>query len=142
MSATPQVSRPGAPDGAPAPARFRRVAVPDWARDVTPGVWLAGLVVAFFVVAMLVPSLLTSQDPYAVSLSQRLMSPSLSHIMGTDQSGRDLYARVVYGARESLLIGLGATALGMSIAIVLGVLAGLGNKWVDGIISRGVEEVL
>src|SRR6201999_718402 len=46
---------------------------------------------------------------------------------------------IVYGARQSLLIGLGATGLSVGIAIVLGVLAGLGNKWVDGIISRGVE---
>jgi peptide/nickel transport system permease protein len=138
MSATPHTA--GAPGGAPAPASApRRLSVPDWARGITPGVWLAGLVVAFFVIAMIVPSLLTSQDPYAVNLSARLLSPSTAHIMGTDQSGRDLYARVVYGARESLLIGLGATALGMAIAIVFGTLAGLGNKWVDGIISRSVE---
>ena len=138
MSATPHTA--GAPGGAPAPASGpRRLAIPDWARSIRPGVALAGLVVAFFVVAMIVPSLLTSQDPYAVNLEQTLQAPSWAHIMGTDQSGRDLYARIVYGARESLLIGLGATALGMSVAILLGVLAGLGNKWVDGIISRGVE---
>jgi peptide/nickel transport system permease protein len=88
---------------------------------------------------MIVPSLLTGHDPYAINLEETLQSPSWSHIMGTDQSGRDLYARIIYGARESLLIGLGATALGMAVAIALGVLAGLGNKWVDGIISRGVE---
>jgi peptide/nickel transport system permease protein len=138
MSATPQISRPGAPGGAPAPARFR-LAVPDWVRGFRPGLVLAGLVVAFFVVAMIVPSLLTGHDPYAVNLEETLKAPSAAHIMGTDQSGRDLYARIVYGARESLLIGLGATALGMGIAILLGTLAGLGNKWVDGIIGRGVE---
>jgi len=138
MSATPDIGRPGAPVGAPAPARFR-LAVPEWVRGLRPGVILAGLIVAFFVVAMIVPSLLTSQDPYAVNLSQTLESPSWAHIMGTDQSGRDLYARIVYGARQSLLIGLGATGISVTIAIVLGVLAGLGNKWVDGIVSRGVE---
>jgi peptide/nickel transport system permease protein len=138
MSATPQISRPGAPGGAPAPARFR-LAVPEWVRGFRPGLVLAGLVVAFFVVAMIVPSLLTGHDPYAVNLEETLKAPSAAHIMGTDQSGRDLYARIVYGARESLLIGLGATALGMGIAILLGTLAGLGNKWVDGLIGRGVE---
>ena len=122
MSATP----------IPAP---RRLAIP----GIRPGVALAGLVVAFFVVAMIVPGLLTSHDPYAVNLEETLQSPSWAHIMGTDQSGRDLYARIVYGARESLLIGLGATALGMGLAIVFGTLAGLGNKWVDGAINRGVE---
>jgi len=132
MSATPAPTQ-----GAPAPSA--RIGIPDRVRSIRPGVALAGLVVAFFVVAMIVPSLLTSQDPYAINLEQTLQSPSWAHIMGTDQSGRDLYARIVYGARESLLIGLGATALGMGLAIVFGTLAGLGNKWVDGIISRGVE---
>jgi peptide/nickel transport system permease protein len=134
MSATPTPVM-----GAPAPSAARRPAVPEWVRGFRPGIALAGLVVAFFVVAMIVPSLLTSHDPYAVNLEETLQAPSWAHILGTDQSGRDLYARIIYGARESLLIGLGATALGMSIAIFLGVLAGLGNKWVDGIISRGVE---
>ncbi|MDX6655167.1 MAG: peptide/nickel transport system permease protein, partial [Solirubrobacterales bacterium] len=137
MSAN-DISRPGSPGGAPGSAGLR-IAIPEWVRTIRPGVALAGLVVAFFVVAMIVPSLLTGQDPYAVNLEQTLQSPSWAHIMGTDQSGRDLYARIIYGARESLLIGLGATALGMAVAILLGVLAGLGNKWVDGIISRGVE---
>jgi peptide/nickel transport system permease protein len=137
MSAN-DISRPGSPGGAPGSAGLR-IAIPEWVRTIRPGVALAGLVVAFFVVAMIVPSLLTGQDPYAVNLEQTLQSPSWAHIMGTDQSGRDLYARIIYGARESLLIGLGATALGMAVAIALGVLAGLGNKWVDGIISRGVE---
>ena len=137
MSATP-VSPSGAPVGAPAPARSR-LAVSDWVRSLRPGVVIAGVIVAFFVVAMIVPSLLTSQDPYAINLNNTLQAPSWAHIMGTDQSGRDLYARIVYGARQSLLIGLGATALSVGIAIILGVLAGLGNKWVDGIISRGVE---
>lgn len=138
MSATPQIGWPGAPAGAPAPAGFR-LALPDRVRGIRPGVALAGLVVAFFVVAMVVPSLLTSKDPNAIDLNAVLQPPSFSHIMGTDQSGRDLYARIVYGARQSLLIGLGATAVSMGIAMILGVLAGLGNKWVDGIISRGLE---
>jgi peptide/nickel transport system permease protein len=135
MSATPIPS--GA--GAPAPSASRRLAVPDWVRGIRPGVALAGLLVAFFVVAMIVPSLLANGDPNQVNLNAVLESPSPAHIMGTDQSGRDLYTRIIYGARESLLIGLGATGVAMGLAIILGVLAGLGNKWVDGIISRGVE---
>ncbi|HVO52893.1 MAG TPA: ABC transporter permease [Solirubrobacterales bacterium] len=110
-----------------------------WLRRLRPGVALAGALVAFLLLATLVPALLTGKDPYAVDLSATLQAPSLEHIMGTDQSGRDLYARVIYGARESLLIGLGATALSMALAIALGVAAGLGNRWVDGIVSRGLE---
>jgi peptide/nickel transport system permease protein len=135
MSATPIPS--GA--GAPAPSASRRLAVPDWVRGIRPGVALAGLLVAFFVVAMIVPSLLANGDPNQVNLNAVLESPSPAHIMGTDQSGRDLYTRIIYGARESLLIGLGATGVAMGLAIILGVVAGLGNKWVDGIINRGLE---
>jgi peptide/nickel transport system permease protein len=108
-------------------------------RRVRPGVAIAGLIVAFFVVAMIAPSLLTNKDPNAIDLQATLQAPSIHHILGTDQSGRDLYARIIYGARPSLLIGLGATALSMLIAIFLGVAAGLGNRWIDGIVSRGVE---
>jgi peptide/nickel transport system permease protein len=135
MSATPVT--PGA--GAPAPAASRGLAIPDWVRGMRPGVALASLLVAFFVVAMIVPSLLANGDPNQVNLNSVLQSPSWEHIMGTDQSGRDLYTRIIYGARESLLIGLGATAVAMGLAIVLGVIAGLGNKWVDGLINRGLE---
>jgi peptide/nickel transport system permease protein len=135
MSATPTLPL----GGAPAPSAARRVSAPAWVRGLRPGVALAGLIVAFFVVAMIVPSLLTSGDPNAVNLNAVLQAPSFEHIMGTDQSGRDLYTRIIYGARDSLLIGLGATAVSISIAMVLGVAAGLGNRWVDAIVSRGVE---
>jgi peptide/nickel transport system permease protein len=99
----------------------------------------AGAVVAFFLIAVIAPSLLAGQSPFAINLADTLKAPSLHHLMGTDQSGRDLFARIVYGARESLLIGLGATALSMSIAVALGVVAGLSGGLVDGTINRGIE---
>jgi peptide/nickel transport system permease protein len=136
MSSFPTAPRPGSPDPA---ALSRRLDLPRWLRNARPGVALAGLLVAFLVLAAIVPALLTTQDPYAVNLSETLQAPSFAHVFGTDQSGRDLYTRVIYGARESLLIGLGATALSMGVAVLLGVAAGLGNRWVDGAISRGVE---
>jgi peptide/nickel transport system permease protein len=104
-----------------------------------PGVILAGIVVAFFVIAAIVPSLLASGNPDQINLNTVLQSPSMSHIFGTDQSGRDLYTRVIYGARESLLIGFGATALAMFLAILLGGVAGLAGGVVDGVVNRGIE---
>jgi peptide/nickel transport system permease protein len=99
----------------------------------------AGVVVAFFAVAVIGPSLLSGQSPLSVNLADTLQPPSLHHLLGTDQSGRDLYARIVYGARESLLIGLGATGLSMSIAIAFGFIAGLSGRLVDGTINRAIE---
>jgi peptide/nickel transport system permease protein len=111
------------------------------ARRLRPGVILAGLVVAFFAVAAIAPGLLTGRDPLQIDLAASLQPPSVDHIFGTDQSGRDLYTRIVYGARESLLIGVGATALGMTVAIALGVAAGLGSRLVDGLLNRFIEVI-
>jgi peptide/nickel transport system permease protein len=115
------------------------LALPAWAHRLGPGVIAAAIVVAFFLIAVIAPSLLAGQSPFAINLADTLQAPSLHHLMGTDQSGRDLLARIVYGARQSLLIGIGATALSMSIAIVLGVVAGLSGGLVDGAINRGIE---
>lgn len=122
------------------PQRLRSLSLPTWWQELRPGVVLAGLVVTFFILAVVAPSLLAGgQSPLAINLAETLRAPSLQHIFGTDASGRDLYARVIYGARESLLIGLGATALAMTIAIALGVTSGLSGRFVDGAINRGIE---
>ena len=122
--------------GAPAPARgrvFSRV------RGLRPAVVLSILFLLFILIAAIVPSLLTKGDPLQVNLGHSLQAPSLEFPFGTDQSGRSVYTRVIYGARESILIGLGATAVGLGVASLLGVAAGLGGKWVDGTISRLLE---
>lgn len=105
------------------------------------GALLASAFLAFVAVAAIAPGLLTSGGPTTVDLHAVLQPPTLDHLFGTDQAGRDLYTRVVYGTRQSLLIGLGATGLSMSIALTLGFTAGLAGKVVDGIVNRGLEVV-
>jgi peptide/nickel transport system permease protein len=95
--------------------------------------------VLFLAVAAIAPALLTHRSPTAIDLRHTLLAPSPHHLFGTDDAGRDLFTRVVYGARESLGIGLGATALAMSIAIGLGFAAGLGGRLADLVISRALE---
>jgi peptide/nickel transport system permease protein len=106
---------------------------------VRPGTALALLIVALLVVAIVAPSVLTSRSPTAIDLQHTLLSPSLSHPFGTDDAGRDLFTRVVYGTRESFGIGLGATALAMAIAVLLGFTAGLARGIVDTVITRILE---
>ena len=108
-------------------------------RSVPVGTLASAAVLLFFVVAALAPQLLTARDPFAIDLPNALAAPGWEHLFGTDQSGRDLYTRVVYGTRESLLIGLGATGLAIGVAVVLGVASGLGARWIDGLINRGLE---
>jgi peptide/nickel transport system permease protein len=108
-------------------------------RTPRPGLVLAWLMVAFLLVAVAFPGLIAKDAPLAVDPAKTLLGPSLDHLFGTDQSGRDVFSRVVYGARESLSIGVAATAVGLAIAIVLGFAAGLGGRWADVVVSRFLE---
>lgn len=99
-------------------------------------VYVAGAVVFVFLLAAVAPELLQTHSAFKVDLNATLQPPSLAHLFGTDQAGRDLYSRVVKGAGQSLAIGVGATALSMTLAILLGVTAGLSGRLVDGAISR------
>ena len=104
-----------------------------------PGVAVPLLIVLLVTVAAVAPGVLTHRSPFAIDLEHTLLPPSFSHPFGTDDAGRDMYTRVVYGARESLGIGLGATGLAMSIAILLGFAAGLAGGLVDVVINRILE---
>jgi peptide/nickel transport system permease protein len=106
---------------------------------VRPGTVVSALIVGLLAIAALAPSWLVSGSPTAIDLQHTLAHPSWSHLFGTDDAGRDLFTRVVYGARESLGIGVGATALAMAIAIVLGFSAGLAAGVVDAVITRVLE---
>jgi peptide/nickel transport system permease protein len=106
---------------------------------VRPGTAVCAAIVAVIAVAAIAPQVLTHRGPNAIDLGHTLLAPSPSHPFGTDDAGRDLYTRVIYGARESLGIGLGATGLAMSIAILLGFLAGLAGGLADVVITRILE---
>lgn len=92
-----------------------------------------------FAIAALWPQLLATHDPFAMDLAASLQSPSAAHWFGTDESGRDLYSRVVFGTRESLGIGVGAAAVSLSLAIVLGTLAALGGRIASAVVGWLLE---
>lgn len=94
---------------------------------------------AVLLVAALWPQLLATHDPRALDLAAPLQAPSLDHWFGTDQNGRDLYSRIVHGTGPSLLIGLGAAAVGVGLGMLLGIVAAFGGRWADAAVSRTVE---
>lgn len=99
-----------------------------------------GLVVVFvlFGIAFLAP-LLSQYSPTAYDLDAILLKPSVVHPFGTDEEGRDVLARMIYGTRISLSVGLISVFLYVSIGIILGALAGYFGGWVDIVISRAIE---
>lgn len=109
------------------------------ARLLGPAGTAAAAVVALAVVAAVWPGLLGGGDPLAVHPSQALLAPSWSSPFGTDESGRDVLARVVAGTRASLVVGVVATLVGGGVGVVLGALAGLGGRVVDAVVSRVTE---
>jgi peptide/nickel transport system permease protein len=109
------------------------------ARRWRPVEVVSAAVILLLVVAAVVPVLFAPGDPLAVHPSAAFSPPSLAHLFGTDESGRDIFTRIVHGTRASLVIGLAATAIGIGLALVLGLLAGLGPRWLDFGTTRFVE---
>jgi peptide/nickel transport system permease protein len=107
-----------------------------------PGVWIAWAVVGFIALAALWPSLLAIHSPLEVNPARALADPSAAHLFGTDQLGRDVYSRVIHGARLSLGIGLGATAIAVVVGCLLGTLAASSNKAGDEVIMRTADVFL
>jgi peptide/nickel transport system permease protein len=83
--------------------------------------------------------LLTPHDPNKIDLRAMLQPPSWEHWFGTDRTGRDLFARVLYGGRISILVGLGSAIMGAIIGVVIGVFTGYVGGWLDALAMRVSE---
>lgn len=96
------------------------------------------LLVIIALIAVFAP-LIAPYDPYTQDLSRINEPPSPDHWFGTDDVGRDLFSRVVYGTRISMLVGVVCEAICVPIGVILGALAGYFGGWVDAVISRIIE---
>lgn len=94
------------------------------------------IILSFAMLAALFPSLLATHDPYYMDLIHKFQTPNPSHLLGTDELGRDLYSRIIYGARVSMFVGLGSATLAMLIGVPLGLVAGYKGGLLDSIIMR------
>ena len=104
---------------------------------------LAGLIIIGIISIMAIfAPLIAPFDPDAINVKNILLSPSSNHLMGTDGLGRDVYSRMLFGARISLLVGIVAVGIATIIGIVLGAIAGFYRGWVDTIIMRLVDIML
>ncbi|MBM4340761.1 MAG: ABC transporter permease [Deltaproteobacteria bacterium] len=87
-------------------------------------------------------SLIAPYDPGKTNVSQKLKSPSSEHFLGTDQLGRDVFSRMLYGSRISLSVGFVAVAISIIIGVFVGAIAGYYGKWIDAILMRFVDIML
>ena len=93
---------------------------------------LCGLIlVALMVLSAVLASWVIPYDPTALDILHRLEPPSMAHLMGTDQLGRDVFSRVIMGGRIALKVALVSISLALSCGLVLGLIAGYGPPWVD-----------
>lgn len=100
---------------------------------------LAILVIAFVVSCTLFPDLLATHDPFAVASGERLLPPDGTYWFGTDQLGRDIYSRVIYGSALTLQAAVTAIVIALTVGSLLGLLAGYFGRWLDDSIMRLVD---
>jgi peptide/nickel transport system permease protein len=100
-----------------------------------------GIVVFFVLVALLAPWI-SPYDPLATSWGAVRKAPSAAHLFGTDEIGRDVLARVIFGARASLMAGVISVCISLTLGVPIGLLAGYAGRWTDAIISRLTDAML
>jgi len=101
----------------------------------------AFIVILLFFAALFAPWL-SPYDPGQINIKKVLQDPSAEHIFGTDQLGRDVFSRMLWGSRISLLVGFVAVGIASLIGVFLGALAGYYGRWVDNLIMRFVDIML
>jgi ABC-type dipeptide/oligopeptide/nickel transport system permease subunit len=104
--------------------------------------WFGASVIALLIAAAITAPLIDRFDPVRIDLGNVLRPPSAEHWLGTDAQGRDVWSRLLHGARVSLLVGLASQGVSLSIGVVFGLLAGFHGRWVDEVIMRLADVTL
>lgn len=106
-------------------------------RYASPGLLV---IVALLLLALMAPYL-TFYDPVRASLSEPMHPPSYDHPFGTDHLGRDLFSRILFGTRVSLLVGMSAAAIAVCLGALIGLLSGYFGGWIDSVLMRLVDTI-
>ncbi|MCL4123213.1 UNVERIFIED_CONTAM: hypothetical protein GTU68_034503 [Idotea baltica] len=106
-----------------------------------PTMWLGGALLVLVVLVAVFAPLIATADPAALNPALRVRAPSAEAFFGTDMLGRDIFSRCVYGARVSLIVGLGVAVLASAVGMVIGLIAGF-TRWADGVIMRVMDGMM
>ena len=107
-----------------------------------PRAWVGGGVALLLIGLAIVAPLVAQHDPVRIDLINQLRPPSMQHWLGTDLQGRDVWARLVYGARISLSVGILSQAIALLLGLTLGLLAGYYGRWLDELVMRLADVTL
>jgi ABC-type dipeptide/oligopeptide/nickel transport system permease subunit len=114
-----------------------------WARLRRDGRAVTGIVVVVLITLLAVAApLVARHDPIDIDLTNQLQRPSVTHWMGTDLQGRDVWARLVFGARISLAVGVISQSIALALGVTLGLIAGYYGRWVDELVMRLADVTL
>jgi peptide/nickel transport system permease protein len=116
--------------------RFRRVF---FGRRVV--IFGFAIIVLLLFTAIFAP-LLAPYDPYEIDMANSLQHPSGRHLLGTDEIGRDVLSRLIYGTRTSLMVGVVAVSVAVLIGVTLGLIAGYFGGWLDTLIMRIIDALM
>ncbi len=100
---------------------------------------LAMLVIVVLAAFALLPGIIAPHDPIALAMADRLKPPSAAHLFGTDEGGRDIFSRVVYGTRYSLGVSMAIVFASALFGVVYGAISGMARGWLDDIMMRIVD---
>ena len=104
--------------------------------------WFGGGVIVLLALLALAAPIVARHDPFGIDLINSLEPPSPHHWFGTDIQGRDVWARLVYGARVSLSVGLVSQGIALTLGLILGLIAGYYGRWVDEVVMRFADVTL
>lgn len=123
----------------------RTMVTPAWPSRLVAGLRrhpmlvVSSLCVLFLLVAALMPDLLANQATDGLNMKEALQSPSASHLLGTDEAGRDIYARVIHGTRYSLGMALSIVLIAAAVGTLYGAISGFAGGWADELMMRVVD---
>ena len=100
---------------------------------------IGALIMVLFIATALFADQITSYDPTSTNPRVSLARPGEQHLLGADFMGRDVFSRIVYGARISLAVAIGATTLGCLVGVAIGLLSGFFGGWVDLLVQRVID---
>jgi peptide/nickel transport system permease protein len=103
---------------------------------------IGGIIIIIYLLLAILAPFIAPSDPYQINLLDKLKPPSMDHWMGTDDKGRDILSRILYGSQLSLAVGFVSVFIGALFGIVLGIVSGYFGGWIDTIIMRIIDILL